>query len=157
ATSRCWAYSNLTQAALGARIYFPQTDDATVGKGIDAALLPSLARLAYDIAWHAASTEKDRQQAGTYLVYAARIDRQAKVPGLADRIAEMGRYIAPITKDYSLLAEPWRRRELTTLTLDASMKPEALKGAAWALQERWEGLLHNGDPELMMEEIDAQV
>jgi len=156
-SSRCWAYSNLNKAAWGARSYFPQTDDADVGKGLEKALLPSLARLAYDIAWHAASTEKDRQQAGPYLVYAQRIDRKAPAHGLADQIAELGSYIAPITKDYSLLAEPWRRHDLTTLTLDADMKPKDLKGAAWALQERWMGHLRNGDPKLMMEEIDAQI
>ncbi|HKH44707.1 MAG TPA: hypothetical protein VKM72_08595, partial [Thermoanaerobaculia bacterium] len=156
-SSRCWAYSNLNKAAWGARSYFPQSDEAPVGRGLDRTLLPSLARLAYEIAWHAAGTEKDRQQAGTYLVYAARIDRQAKVPGFADRIAELGRYIAPITKNYSLLAEPWRRRDLNTLTFDANMKPEEIKGAAWALQERWGGHLRDGDPKLMMEEIDSQI
>gem|GEM_PF-4105954 len=156
-SSRCWAYSNLNKAAWGTASYFPKRDDAMVGRGLNRSLLPSLARLAYEIAWHAAGTQKDRQQAATYLVYAERIDREAKVPGFAERIAALGSFIAPITKDYSLLAEPWRRSDLNTLTLDTGMKPKDLKGAAWALQERWIDHLRNGDPKRMIEEIDAQM
>jgi hypothetical protein len=155
-SSRCWAYANLNKVAWGARSFFPGADDADVGRGLEKDLLPSLARLAYDIAWHAAGTEKDKEQAGTYLVYAARIDRAAKV-GLAERIAKLGRHLAPLTKDYSPLAEPWRRHDLSSLTLDGDMKPEDLKGAAGALQERWVGHLRNSDPKLMMDEIGAQV
>lgn len=156
-SSRCWAYSNLNKPVWASRTYYARDDEETVGKGLSPSVLDSLARLVYDAAWLAADAEEDRARASTYLGYAARLDRKAKVPGLASRIATLGRHLAPTTKDYSFLAEPWRRRDLTSLTLDARLKPEDLKGAASALQERWLRHLRSGRPELMVEEIDAQV
>lgn len=164
-SARCWAYSNLNQVAWASRSYFPDgaegkdeagRDLSAAGRDLSAAVLPSLARLAYDVAWLAAGSEEDRGQAPRFLTYAARLDRRAEVPGLDERIGELGRHLAPATRNYSLMAEPWRRRDLAGLTLEAGLAPEELKGAAWALTERWQGLLERHQPQQMFTEIDAQ-
>jgi hypothetical protein len=155
--ARCWAYSNLNKPVWASRRYFAQAEEETVGKGLPPSVLSNLTRLVYNVAWLGADTQKDRARASTYLGYAARLDRKARVPGLDGRIASLGRYLAPSTKDYSFLAESWRQRDLTSITLDASLKPEDLKGAAWALQERWLAHLRSGRPDLMVEEVEAQI
>jgi hypothetical protein len=156
-SSRCWAYSNLNKPVWASRVYFARPDPESVGRGLEPTVLASLTRLVYDAAWLAAGHDKDRARASTYLGYAARLDRKAEVPGLAGRIAGLGRHLAPTTKDYSFLAEPWRRRDLTSLTLGASLKPQEVKGAAAALRERWVGHLRAGQPDLMIEEVESQL
>lgn len=156
-SSRCWAYSNLNKPVWASRVYFARPDPESVGKGLEPTVLDSLTRLVYDAAWLATGSEKDRPRASHYLGFAARLDRKAEVPGLAGRIAALGRHLAPTTKDYSFLAEPWRRRDLSTLSFDAGMKPEDVKGAAAALRERWVEHLHAGRPDLMIEEVDSQL
>lgn len=156
-TSRCWAYSNLNKPVWASRLYYARPDAESVGKGLEPNVLDSLTRLVYDAAWLAAGTEDDRTRASTYLGYAARLDRQAEVPGLANRIAALGRHLAPTTKDYSFLAEPWRRQDLTALTLTAGMKPEDVKGAAAALRERWISFLRAGQPKIIVQEGESQL
>ncbi len=156
-SARCWAYSNLNKPTWASRIYFARPDPESVGRGLEPTVLDSLARLVYDSAWLAADSEQDRARASTYLGHAARLDRKAEVPGLAGRIAALGRHLAPSTKEYSFLAEPWRRSDLASLTFDASMKPEEVKGAATALRERWVNHLRSARPDLMIEEIESQL
>jgi hypothetical protein len=157
-SARCWAYSNLNQPAWASRMYFAGTDEKTVGQALPPSVLSSLTRLVYDVAWLAGQSDKDRMRASTYVAYAARLNRKANVPGLADRIAALGRHLAPATKDYSLLAETWHRRDdLSSLTLDERFKLEDLKGAVWALQDRWLQPLRSGHPDLMIQEVESQV
>lgn len=157
--SVCWALSNLNKVLWSSRSYLPREDGDGQESRLDDDLAGSLARLTYDAAWLAAVSEheEDRRRAGRWLTYAARLDRRAGVPSLDERIAELGRFLAPRTGDYSFLAEPWRRRDLDGITLEAGRPPEELKGLAWALSEGWLARLGRRDPAGMISEAEAQI
>ena len=155
APSTCWAWSNLNKVLWSSRSYLPEDG----GAGLEPRLAASLARLTYNAAWLAADSEhrEDRRRADRWLAYAARLDRVGAVEGLDRRIAELGRHLAPVTENYSPLAELWRRVDLTELTLEVDRSPEEIKGIAWALSERWLDHLEGERPERMLVEVDAQV
>ncbi len=156
APSTCWAWSNLNKVLWSSRSYLPEED---VEIKLEAPLAASLARLTYNAAWLVASSnyQEDRRQADRWLGYAARLDRLGAVAGLDQRIADLGRHLAPVTENYSPLAEPWRRGDLTQLTLDSDRTPEEIKGISWALSERWFSHLDGERPDRMIEEVDGQV
>lgn len=156
--SRCWAWSNLNQVLWASRSHLPLDDHTAPAERLSDALAGSLARLVYNAAWLAATSEHeaDRRGAGRWLQIAARLDRRAEVDDLARRISALGRHLAPLTGDHSTLAETWRRRDLEGQALAAELPPEDLKGIAWALSERWRAELAARRPGAMIEAIDEQ-
>ncbi len=154
-SSRCWALSNLNRLYSASRQLLPA--DGVDPPAAFRDTLPSLARMAFNVALLAAGGPHPAAAVG-YLQQAGRLNRTAPAAvALEGPITDLGRYLAPKTGDYAALAEPYRGRSVSELPFDQAPSPEALKGMAWALSERWQSQLEARQPGRMIDEIDAAV
>lgn len=149
-TSRCWALSNLHGVYFAIRELFP--DDGSAPTHFQEGLA-SLTRLIYNMALLGAEGE-DQAKALRFLQLAATLDRAGK---LEREVTDLGRYLAAETRNYSILAAPYRGRRPEDLPLDATSSPEEVKGMAWALSESWQQALRSGQPQEMIGEVDEAI
>jgi len=164
--ARCWALSNLNRVYYANRSFLPAVADGSGQAGgggtanADLAYPAALARLAYNVAWLAAQGEADRAGAHRYLEQARLLNRQvaddARRGELARRIAALGRHLAPLTRNYSALAEKYAGRSAESLRLDERTPAEDVKGVAWHLTRRWQRMLAAGRPADVLAEAETQ-
>lgn len=160
-SSRCWALSNLNRL-------WAVNRHLALGGDLDPAYAPhreALARLAYDVAFLAAAEpepeEGDAESAfgaGEVLRAAHRLARpldRAEHEALRSAIERLGRHLAVEAKDFTLLAEEYRGRPPSEMPFAADAGPEAVKGMAWALRERWQGHLAARRPDRVFEEVET--
>lgn len=160
APARCWQISNLNRLAMANRRHLPdpatgappEVDPTAAGEP------QALARLAESLARAllAADSDAARDRAPTYLDTALAYARRTQDRALEQRIVQLGRHLAPVTGDYSVLAHRFRGRSPESLELTGDTSPEEVKGIAWHLSQRWQRQLAAGDVDVLFDEVTAQ-
>jgi len=147
ATAHCWVVSNLNRLIAANRPLLERPElpgDFELHRG-------ALARLALNTSLLAATGE-DKEGAVTYLEQGARLARGAQEQ--AGQIDALGRYLAAEVQNYSALALPYRNRSAPEMPFADDPSPEAVKGMAWALRERWQGFLGREQPGEIFKEVE---
>lgn len=159
-SARCWALSNLNRLWTVNRPLL--TAEALPAEA--ASRRAELARLAYDVAFLAAtgegeaSADTEAPRAGEILRTAQRLARPLDGDGSADlreAVDRLGRYLAAEASDFTLLAESYHGLPPGGMPFAAASGPEEIKGMAWALRERWQGHLVARRPEEVFAEVET--
>jgi hypothetical protein len=155
ASSRCWALSNLNKLWIVNRRLVEGDPERLDRRRRDA-----LARLAYDVAYLAATGDGEEATDGSVPSAAGEILRRARAlargtsdEALAAAIDRFGRHLATEGRDFTAFAEPYRGLAPAAMPFSADNTPEEVKGMAWALRERWQGHLAARSPGRIFEEV----
>jgi plasmid stability protein len=111
-----------------------------------------LARLAFNAA-RMAATGEDAANAPELLLQAYRLG--ANDPDLVRRIDELARHLGVEQRNYTVLAERFRDRDVEALGITPETPNDDLKGMAWALRERWQRHLEAEEPDLVFSDVAA--
>jgi len=145
ADARCWAVSNLNATYVANLSVLGRPELPTAYEPYR----DGLARLAFDVAVLDAGGE-DPTSAPAVLLQAHRL--RASDAELAAGIDALARHLGTTQKDYRVLAERFRGRDLPLL-LTPTTPDEDLKGIAWAMRDDWQERLEAGEPEEVFRQV----
>ena len=152
--AHCWALSNLNRLYYTNRESYRRLEEGG-GRGRSVEHPGALARLAFAVARALAGDETTRARAPRYLEQSRRLAILAGDRALEDRALALGRHLAPLTEDYTVLAGAHRGRAPEELELDERSSPEEVLGVAWHLVGRWRGMIEAERTPDAIAEIEA--